>query len=353
MKILFAVSGIGRGHSTRIDAIIQELKGNPKIIIAGFGESYEHFKDKYKTYKFYGVKAFQDSVKFSVPKTFLKNINILWMMPWNTMNIEKLIDKEKPDIIVSDFEYYAINAANKKHISCISIFDYNPFQNMRLAFWEKIQKIIVEKIYRKNFVCIPSFTAEKSNKNIKFTSLIVRTKPSALPSAEKIRNTLKIQNPVIVYLGNTEYGREIEKVIIKTLPEEELIIFTGRRYENLPKNIRIYSFSENFLEYLKAAKCVMSTAGFGTISESLIYGIPGLFFAIPGVLEHKANAESVDKVQTGKTSSNTKAEDIENDIKTFMKNVEKYRQNLRKIRVKANGAKEIADYIEKLSRAPK
>ena len=49
MKILFVVTGIGLGHATRIDSIINELKlrdKNLEVELACYKSSYEYFSRK-------------------------------------------------------------------------------------------------------------------------------------------------------------------------------------------------------------------------------------------------------------------------------------------------------------------
>ena len=92
MKILFAISGIGLGHSIRCSAVVNELKDH-EIIIAGFGESYNYFKDKLDTYKFHGVKAFRDSMGFSVPFIILQNLHLFYTIPQNIRRFKELIKK--------------------------------------------------------------------------------------------------------------------------------------------------------------------------------------------------------------------------------------------------------------------
>src|SRR3989339_857880 len=111
MKLLFVVTGVGLGHSTRIDSIISAVKEKEKdaeIGIATFDTAYDYFKNKYPTTKIYGLRLNEGKFKFSLIKTIIKNwiFILIWMRTF--FILLKLVIKYKPDRMVIDFEPMAV-----------------------------------------------------------------------------------------------------------------------------------------------------------------------------------------------------------------------------------------------------
>ena len=129
MKLLFVVTGIGYGHATRIDSIINEIKNrnkNCEIIIAGYKSSYSYFKGKYKLIKLHGVNYSSKSFNLNLFNLVRTNLNY----PLNIRNDINLlcnfINKENPDLVIVDWEISGLIAASRCNKKSILIFNYDP-----------------------------------------------------------------------------------------------------------------------------------------------------------------------------------------------------------------------------------
>lgn len=79
--------------------------------------------------------------------------------------------------------------------------------------------------------------------------------------------------------------------------------------EGVPENIQFKSYIPDIHNYLNASNLIVSRAGFGTISEAIVYGVPLIVFQARGHMEKRKNALLVKDYGYGKT-----AENLEKDI---------------------------------------
>ena len=98
-------------------------------------------------------------------------------------------------------------------------------------------------------------------------------------------------------------------------------------------------FKENFLEYLKVSKGVITLAGHSCLSETLVYKKKCLVFPIDDHVEQLANAIDVGNFYE-MDSLSVKKDKLERLIKKFLKS------KVKKIKIKGEGVKEIIKLIE-------
>lgn len=109
MNIIFFINGLGLGNSTRCYSIINELKKQNekiKIIIASSGNGYWFFKSQKNIDKLYKLKQLKYEKKLGKLNAFgtvLKIFSIFKIFNQNTDYAIKLINKYKPQVVITDF----------------------------------------------------------------------------------------------------------------------------------------------------------------------------------------------------------------------------------------------------------
>ena len=108
-KVLFTVLNWGLGHATRSIPVIQSLLSNKvQVVIAGDGDSFALLKATFPSLKSYELPALNVSYSSKIPLAiamlsfipkFIKNIED------DTLAIDKIIQTENPDAILSDHRY--------------------------------------------------------------------------------------------------------------------------------------------------------------------------------------------------------------------------------------------------------
>jgi len=349
MKILFIVTGVGYGDSKRSHAIINEfLRKDPKtkIKIACYDKSYEYFKNKFPVIKIAGYKLRGKKMRIKATKFILRNYFLPFSWIYYTAKIKKETKKFNPDIIISDFEPIgsALGLLIKK--PCIFIFGYDPDLFEKIPDKNSIMYLeakYFERVYKTSkHVIIPSFIPKKSKK-YQYVNQIVIQKSTNLLNKKTLMRKLKLKKePIIVMLGGSYFGGLLAKKILKLAEHlnEHFIIFGSNIKIKKRKNVTYYKFKENYLEYLKVSKAVISLAGQLTLTEAITFKKPVMIFPIQNHVEQLQNAYVLrDNAY------------IKYDFKNMRKSVCEFLNNLNKIKplkLKTDGAKQVVDYVYKL-----
>lgn len=360
MRILFVVTGVGLGDSTRVDAIIDKFKKkhpDMKVLIAGYDTSYEYFRKKYPTVKITGYKIPGDKLKFHVLPFIFRNYLLPFVWFFTALKMRKRIKSFKPDIIVSDFEPSAIAMAKFVKKKCVVIFGLDP--NLYEKYKKvhpvnpimKMQATYFQKIYdQADFVIVTSLNKPaKKNLMYHYVNPIIRTWPKQLPSEEKLMQELGLERkPILVMLGGSNFGASLARNLIKVAPNfNEYFIFFGSnaKLQKAP-NVKHFKFSKDFLKYLKVAKGVISLGGQKTLAEAAIYNKPLLIYPIKQHIEQQLNAFSLKDVAM--IGNKIHPEALKKQVDEFIERLPELKKKISAFKFKADGADQAIWFIEGL-----
>ncbi|MFH1455911.1 MAG: glycosyltransferase family protein [archaeon] len=364
MKVLFVVSGIGYGDATRELSVIRKLLDKhpqTKIMVAGYDNSYEFFKNMFDTIKIKGYKLPGKRMKLSILPFLFQNILLPVHWLFSMVKIKSKIKNFKPDIIISDFEPSGIAFARLVFKKCIVVFGYDPLtykefkKENKVSLKLRTEALYFEKVYnRANLVIIPKIFG-KNSRDVSFPYIyvdsVVRQRPEELPDNKILMKKYKFEKrPIIVMMGGSKLGIQLAKNINNVADKfnEHFIIFGGECNFKLNNNITYIPFSFEFLEYLKISKGVITLGGQKTISESLLFKKPLMLFPIRGHVEQVMNAyEAREYSYLAKSYS---AKEIAKEIKEFLKVQPALEHKLKKLKIETNGAKQIVKVIETLAK---
>ncbi|MFH1638101.1 MAG: glycosyltransferase family protein [Candidatus Woesearchaeota archaeon] len=358
MKVLFVVTGIGLGDATREHAVIEQLMKrhrDTKVLIAGYDKSYEYFRGKYPVIKIKGYKMLGKGMKFRASSFALRNFLLPFYWVYTTLRLRQSVKKFNPDIVISDFEPSGIAIAKSIKKKCVAVFGFDPFLYKEYSQENKVSKLMalqakyLEELYHKsNFVIIPSLLGRRKTLVYNYVNPILRGKK--LPSKSAIMRELKLKKePIAVMLGGSGFGMKLASeiaLIAKAFKNEHFIVFGGEKTATKAKNFSHYSFSKDFLKYLKASKCVITLAGQTTLSECIALNKPMLIYPIEAHVEQQLNAYALRNHAMVRKFSE---ERLKEDVKEFLKNLPSYQKKLNKLKVKANGAEQIVSMIRMLA----
>ena len=347
MRILFSVNGIGWGQATRSLAIAKKLNGNIKFV--SWGESYNFLRkhvrnvSKIEWYKLKG-KFLVDNLL--VMSDMLKNLNLNFAA---VKKMRKIVEKFKPDIIISDTDLFSLDAANYHGIPAFSIstmytiddnYNYIPKKLKKgLGLQKKGLDYILKFIHKKSqMIFYPSFSPRNPYRDkVKITDLIVRKKPRNL-SYKKI---------VYVTLGGTKLEKGVLRTLVRSLKnikDWKFIIAGGKR--QTIGNIEIFPFLEPF-SILSKCSAVITIAGHSSISEALVYKKPLLTIPVRNHVEQISNAISIKDLGCGDyLYIDDLRKSYDDEIQKFISNIGYYRENCEKLKFKGNGAEQIVNYIK-------
>lgn len=358
MKLLFVVTGIGLGHTIREEAIINELKDKDvEVRIAGFKTSYKYFKRKYKTVKLYGHNFPDNSFKISLIKVLFSNL--LYPLSWlhDFIKLSKVILSFNPDKVIVDAQPIGAFVGRLFRKKVISIY------NLDLKSWDKFHKKLpflmkvqswfyyntISSSYKNSdLVIIPSVKRLRSDAKVKFVNPIIRENPKDLDTQDKIMKRLTLRKkPILVMLGGSKFGFSIIERLLRSINKfnEDFIVFGYYKpFNSLRDNLRVLSFTDNFLEYLKVCKGIIVIAGHNTLVESLVFKKPALVLPIKNYVEHHLNVDNLPYVKVGHLDKvNTK--NVEDLIGSFLDEIPEMNKKLKKLKLKGDGVKESVNII--------
>ncbi len=350
MKILFVVTGVGYGDSIRSHAIINSfLKKNPgtKVMVAAYDNSYTYFKDRYHTIMIKGYKLLGMSLKFKALSFITNNYVLPYTWISVSLKLRKAVKGFNPDVIISDFEPAGIILGRLLRKPSVVVFAYDPI--LFKEFKHKNKKLVLEAKYFESLysfadiTIIPRLLGKQESKDYCYVNPVVISKPSELPSSKTLMKKLKLKRaPILVMLGGSSFGVNLARRLIRVIKkfDEDFIIFGSNVRLPKSRNIKHFLFKQNFVEYLKVSKGVITLGGNLTLSECVVYRKPMLIFPIKDHVEQVLNAYLLRNIAM-----------VKYDLKGLRRTVEGFLKNLNSIKrkipkVEPSGAEDIVKIIK-------
>jgi len=294
-EIVFFSSPIGLGHATRDIAIAQYLDKNSIKFISGKGGS------KLLSECDFDVEDLYHPPPFIVKEGKLDN-PLKWLFKYYSYYRKcktissNMIEKEKPNLIVSDEDFASLTAGQEKKLKTILVTDILETRFVRGigSLIEKKMNHSMKNIIQKcDLVILPENGPNEDN--------IVRVGPivrNTTQTREELRKKFLFnKKTIVVSIGGTSAGKFlIDKVISafeKMKLDVELVIVSGPSLKFHNDKIRNLGFVNNLHEIIYACDLIISLAGKSTIDESKHYGTPGIFIPIKGHFEQEENAKEV------------------------------------------------------------
>ncbi|MEK6856928.1 MAG: glycosyltransferase family protein [Nanoarchaeota archaeon] len=357
MKVVSVITGIGYGHAIRQAAILKELEKNgAEIVVASYGNALEYFNHVYSTLEIEGPKLPEKNSEFSMIKTIMINLKIPLSYLKNYFRLKRLFKVFNPEVIICDFEPLPLYMEKKrKHIL---VFNFDPLQYKEYIKENKkryrLQGKYVSMIYNKARkisapIIIPSFEKHQT-KEYQFINPITRKLPKA--SQKELLEKLELKKPpIIIMFGGSHFSTELLYKIQDILPdiEGDFVVFTYKLSGKSHDNVTFLPFKENFLEYLKVSRGIITQAGHCTLSECIALKKPSLLFPIPNFMEQELNAYYAknQKISMVENKKDFTKQELVSIIKSFIESIPELKENLEKIEMETDGAEQAATIINK------
>ena len=339
MKILIGICGIGKGHCSRQNIIINELlKRGHEVRILTYNDGVDFFaSSNIKVYK-----VFVPIIMFKKNKInyldFIKR-NGKKLIPGYITNkkIFNKLKKEKfiPDVCISDYEPIVARFAYKMNKPLINIDQQSKFiymnadeingfsifeeKNRMNLFFPKCNEKLIISFYKINSKSLP--------KNVKILAPIIRDEV-------KKNNKINKKKKVVVYFSKfihipiKQNMNEIFELFSK-FEDYEFKIYISENSQTcrIPyKNIEIKKNDTiTFAKDLGDACCAISTAGHTLISEALYCNIPTYVVPLP-TFDQNYCAKFINDNNIGYASEMI----TYNNLKNFINNINYYVENINK-----------------------
>lgn len=323
-RIIYSVCGEGMGHAIRGRVLLNHLTKNNEVHIFASDRAYDYLSAHFdNVYKIGGFNTVYEDNTVQNTKTFIKGMKDLPGDLKKSLRLMYSVAKAvKPQIIISDFEFYSNLLSKILRVPLISLDNMHVLTQAELDVPRKFRtdRIAAESVVR-SFIQMPTFylitsyfypPLKNSNKTKYFPPVL----------REAIMG-LKPYNGGHVLVYQTSDSNERLLDILKEF-DDEFIVYGFHRDEQV-ENLLFKSFNEDeFFTDLSQARAVIANGGFTLISEALYLGKPVLSVPVKKQFEQILNALYLERLGYGEFHDELEREDIEN----FLSKLDEYRENI-------------------------
>lgn len=341
-RIIYALSGQGRGHTSRVMATSEALRarghsvifccgGTAREILEGRGE---------RVLPVPALRQVMEANRFCVGATVRRNWKRVICAPRITRRLARAFAAQDADLLITDFEAFSPRAA--RHIG-LPVLSFNHQQvvtetryRLPMRHWPAAAMtagaITAIAPSRPRHVLLTSFFFPEL-RHPERTTLVPPIIRPAVQQLEPERG-----DHVLVYFNQTEgAGAVLEALRRVDVPFVAYNFGTPERPERY-SNITFKRPSlEGFLCDLAGSRAVICTAGFTLISEGLYLGKPLLVAPNGGIFEQTLNARFLEKEGLGEAAApgNTLTA---NDVRSFLGRASRYARRLDGFEARGNEA---------------
>jgi uncharacterized protein (TIGR00661 family) len=323
-RILYGVCGEGMGHAIRSGVIIDHLLEKNDVTIFASDRAYQYLSGKYDdVYEIEGFNTVYEENEVKNRRTFIKNIkDVPQDLGHNLRLMYNVAKASKPDLIISDFEFYS-NLLNKiLRIPLVSLDNMHVITQCEVDVPEEFRtdrfraaSVVKSFIQRPKYHLITSyfFPPVKNPAKTMMFPPILREKVMELEPT--------IGDHILVYQTSDSNIK-----LLKLLKEVdyEFVIYGFHKDEKIG-NLTFKSFNEDeFFHDLASAMAVITNGGFSLISEALYLEKPIFSIPVKKQFEQILNALYLDKLEYGEFHQDLDKESIEK----FLSNIDFYREKI-------------------------
>ncbi|MCA9241804.1 MAG: hypothetical protein KDA37_16455 [Planctomycetales bacterium] len=348
--IFYSVMGEGRGHAARARSMVERLRDRHRLVLYSSYDALEFLRAEYahdpdiEVRETDGIKFHYSQGKLDLLKTITSGLAAWW-------NLRKTVDRlvgdfhrDKPDLVVCDFEPTVSRAAHRCGVPVLSL-DHQHFMvaydlgslpsdlrwwagAMSWSIWAfgiRQQTTVVSAFYK------PPLAPRWRD--------AVQVGPLLRP-AVKLRQATNGAH-VLSYLRRQTPPRVLDH--LATLPAEVRVYGLGPQPAR--DNLTFCEVSESgFLDDLAACDAVIAAAGNQLLGEALYYGKP--IFALPEANHHEQRINACFLKELGGGDWRLLEEVTAAEVQKFWSDRETYRRQLAQSTLNFDGTADAAAAIE-------
>jgi len=330
-RIFYSMSGHGRGHATRVRAVVDELRHEHELFLYCPGDAYDYLREVYEGTAVRVIELVPcirleyigDHV--SIPKTIWHGARYLTHLPRNINWLREEIQRHQPDLALVDLEAALPRAARKERVPCIAIDNHHRFvvyDSSQSAWWLRLYALVIGMFVR---ITCPAQHA-----------LLVSAFHHMPVKRRFLQRNLHLIGPLLrksVLAAQPRRGDDLIAYLRESMPPNVL-----QALRDCGERVRVYGLGERpaegqltyhalsdgeFVEELARCRAVISTAGHQLIAEAIHFGKPCLVMPEIGHIEQQTNADVLDDCGGGIW---THARQLSAELlRDFLENADRYR----------------------------
>ncbi|MGZ4888068.1 MAG: glycosyltransferase family protein [Candidatus Angelobacter sp.] len=330
-NILYGVNGEGSGHSTRAREVISHLQQQGhKLHIVSFDRGLRNLSESLPVTEIFGLSLAYVNNQVRYKRTLASNLIKAPRAAASLKELSHLVDKNKIDLVITDFEPLSCHVGHRKRLPVIAIDNQHTITNASVTLPRGFKRDaaavrLVTRMMTPHadaYLVLSFFPAPVKKRNTFLFPPILRQ--------EVLSATPQTGDYVLVYV--TSPAKELAALLKQVRCK---FVAYGFGTEGQEGNIQFKKPSmDGFLRDLAGAKAVIANAGFSLVSEALYLGKPYLAIPVKSQFEQTFNAYYVGKLGYGAWWEDLGKEQIE----SFLFNLPFYSDNLRSYPRAGNGA---------------
>ena len=310
-KILYSMCGEGRGHATRVQTIVDRMKQEHSFILLAARDAYDKLYDRYSddpnvvVRRLPGLFFAYQGQRVDYVKSIVGAIPYLRQLGTIVRHVQEIIETEKPDLGITDFEPALPRAAARCKLPWISL-DHQHFLSV-----SDFSKLPWHSRWRAWFLrlSIPLFYTGQSAEVVSSFHHF----PARAGTEHVQRIGVLLREEVLSAKSNSTHDKHIVVYLRKHAPEHlwQALKATGRpcHIYGLGKrpsqnNLQFHEIdNDGFVKHLSMAYCLISTAGNQLVGEAMYLEKPVLAIPEDGNFEQGLNGWMVRESGCGWTAS--------------------------------------------------
>ena len=125
-KIFYSMAGEGRGHATRVRAVVEQLRGRHDVVLYAPGDAHSLLAPIYKgteveVRQMPCLRFCYTQKRLNPIATMRDGARYLWRLPKLVEQIRRDVERECPDLAVTDFEPALPRAAKAAGVPFLSL----------------------------------------------------------------------------------------------------------------------------------------------------------------------------------------------------------------------------------------
>ena len=350
-KIFYSVMGEGRGHATRARALAEQLRDRHQLTLLAPEDAYRFLAPLYnddpsvRVREIPGLRFHYTERRMDLIKTVRRGVRFRIAVGRHVRQLEEIIDREKPDLAITDFEPLLPRAAVRRGIPYLSIdhqhfllaYDLSALPK-KLRRYAKIMGLVVRAFHR--------WQAETVVSGFFF--------PPLRPGFEHVTQVGGLFRPEL--LAAEPYDGEHVVSYLRTHTPKRVL----EALHNCGREVRVYGLGaraaegrlrfceiheQNFIRDLASCQAMIGAAGNQLIGESLYLGKPVL--ALPESHHHEQiiNAHFLEMMGCGAWSPPEAL--TREDMHSYLERGDEFREKIAGYRDRLNGTPAAVAVIER------
>ncbi len=324
-RILYGIHGTGHGHAMRGLTIARQLAQHEFLFVAN-DDALSILQPEFSVHPLPNLGTVFKNYKVNMPATIARAVPTLLQREKYIRQTMKLMETFKPDVCMTDLEYFVPRAAERLGIPCLTL----DHQHVITCCEHDLPRDMLFDYYLQGLTPKYLFRPTKQNLIVSFYAPPVKRQYKAriVPPIlrEKVLNaTPRDDGHVVVYQSNSTHRALID--FLRTSTDRTCYVFGYQNEEGQEGNVIFKKKSEEvFLELLQGASYVIQGGGHTLMTESLYLGKPIFTLPIMAMVEQRFNALYIEKLGYGVQANIQNLH--KNSLQNFEENLPCFKQNM-------------------------